>query len=251
MLLCHASISILYQGMSIITNYQSFLPAPTSEVVFPHRLGSGSAPPRRDGNDRTFVPVRLCKKLGCAAAALTNETAVDMAFHEFLWFAKYDVEQPIMLYYCWLWNRDLIWISLMLMNIFTLTSKGTVGSSSKWFSSRVFKFWCVPQNRNLSGLMSKCATPALFQGKHRGWHGWNKEDLAFCQLSDSCDKLSSAVRSYWRLGRWYGGQGQQHKLSEHQKRPQPQGASIKHIFLAYLNPAVWLSGQERGITMQS
>lgn len=185
-----------------------------------------------------------CKKLGGAAAALTNETAVDMAFHKFLWFAKYDVEQPIRLYYCWLWSKDLIWISLMLMNIFTPTSKGAAGSSSKLFSSRVFKFRCVPQNQNLSGLMSSVQLFALLQGKGRGWHGWNKADLSFCQLFDSCDKLSSAVGSYWRLGRWYGGQGQQHKLSELQKQPQPQGASIKHIFLAYLNPAVWLSGQE-------
>lgn len=45
--------------MSIIANYHSFLPAPTSQVVIPHSLGTSSAPPRRDANDRTFVPVGL------------------------------------------------------------------------------------------------------------------------------------------------------------------------------------------------
>lgn len=105
-----------------------------------------------------------CKKLGGAAAALTNETAVDTAFHEFLWFAKYDVEQPIRLYYCWLWSKDVIWISLRLMNIFTPTSKGAVGSSSKLFSSRVFKFRRVPRNQNLSGLMSSVQLLPCYKG---------------------------------------------------------------------------------------
>lgn len=150
--------------MSSMANHDSFMPAPTSEGVFPHSLGPSSAP--LGGMQMTeHLCLSGCKRLGGAAAALTNEPAVDMAFHEFLWFAKYDVEQPIMFYYCWLWNKDLIWISLTLMNVFTPTSKGAVGSSSKLFSSRVFRFWCVPQNRNLSGLMSSVPLLPCYKGK--------------------------------------------------------------------------------------
>lgn len=146
-----------------------------------------------------------CEEHGGAAAALTNETAVDMAFHKFLWFAEDDVEQPIMLHYCWLRNKDLISISLMLMNISTATSKGAAGSSSKLLSSGVFKLWLCPTEPESPGSKEQCVTTALLQGKCRGWHGSNKAPLSFCLLFDSWDKLSSAVRSCWSLGCGYGG----------------------------------------------